>query len=132
MCWKEGTLNNRSASSIAPDATNHIFWGDARAHLASIKSGSIDLSFWSPPYFVGKSYEAGWSFEEWANLLQDVMREHIRIIKPGAFMAINIGDILCFPDSSIPRFQVNNVRGKKVKISREEILAMKNKYPNAS
>lgn len=124
--------DNRSASSIAPDVTNHIFWGDARLHLASIKSGSIDLSFWSPPYFVGKSYEEGWSFEEWGNLLRDVIREHIRIIKPGGFMVINIGDILCFPDPSIPRFQANNVRGKKVKISREEILAMKNKYPDAN
>ena len=33
----------------------------------------IGMSFWSPPYFVGKSYERDMTFEEW----QDLIRETI-------------------------------------------------------
>ena len=65
------------------------------------------------------------TFDEWQSLLSDVINAHSRIIKPGGFMAVNIGDILCFPDESIPRFQADNVRGKKVRITREEVLAAK-------
>lgn len=31
--------------------------GDARTVLARIQPATVDLSFWSPPYWVGKSYE---------------------------------------------------------------------------
>ena len=127
-----GLLDDKRMSPSTLYTTNQILLGDARLHLAKFRSASIDLSFWSPPYFVGKSYEEDWSFDEWSSLLRDVIREHIRIIKPGGFMAINIGDILCFPDPSMPRFQANSLRGKKVKISREEILAIKKEHPGAS
>ena len=125
-------FGGESTSPIVLEASNQILLGDARLHLAEIRKASIDLSFWSPPYFVGKSYEEHWSFNEWCDLLRDVIYEHMRIVKPGGFMAINIGDILCFPDPSIPRFQANSVRGKKVKISREEILAVKKQHPDAN
>lgn len=125
-------LDGECALSEPSDSPNQIVSGDARFRLAEIESASIDLSFWSPPYFVGKSYEKDLSFDDWCDLLNSVIQEHMRLIKPGGFMVINIGDILCFPDSSMPRFQANNVRGKKVKISREEILAVKVQHPNAS
>ena len=48
---------------------NHIYHGDARQLLPKIQSNSIALSIWSPPYFVGKEYEADLSFEDWQNLL---------------------------------------------------------------
>jgi hypothetical protein len=38
-------------------------------------------------------------------------------MKEGAFMAINISDILCFADPSMPRFMANNIRNKKVEIT---------------
>ena len=111
---------------------NQIVWGNAKTLLSEIDDASIDLSFWSPPYFVGKSYEKDWSFDDWCALLRSVIKEHTRLIKPGGFLAVNIGNILCFPDPSMPRYQADNVRGKKVKISREEILAVKARYPDAS
>ena len=125
-------LDDGCALSDPSDIPNRILVGDARYRLAEIEDASIDLSFWSPPYFVGKSYEKDWSFDDWCDLLRSVIQEHTRIIKPGGFMAINIGDILCFPDPSMPRIQANNVRGKKVKISREEIIAVKVQHPDAS
>jgi len=111
---------------------NRIITGDSRKVLPTLPAESVDLSFWSPPYYVGKSYEKDWSFQEWQSLIREVVSCHSRIIKPGGFMAVNIGDILCFADPSIPRFQANNIRGKKSPVSREQILSMKEKFPNAN
>ena len=110
---------------------NRIFTGDARAVMPSIPSGSVDLSFWSPPYYVGKSYEKEWTFEEWQSLVRDVISLHSRILKPGGFMAVNIGDILCFSDESMPRYQANNVRRKKSPVTRDQIIKLKQQHPEA-
>ena len=72
------------------------------------------------------------TFEEWSDLIADVISAHSRIVKPGGFMVVNIGDILCFPDEDIPRFQANSVRGKKVSITKEEILAAWAERPGAT
>lgn len=69
---------------------NEIYLGDARQLLPQIEPNSIALSVWSPPYFVGKEYEAHLSFEDWQDLLKTVIRLHFPIIKPGGFLAINI------------------------------------------
>ncbi len=113
-------------------SAGQIVQGDARLVLADIPSHSVDLSFWSPPYYVGKSYERDWTFGEWQSLLSGVIHAHSRIIKPGGFMAVNIGDILCFPDESIPRFQADNVRGKKAPVTREDVLSAKSQNPGAN
>ncbi len=84
---------------------NNIYCGDARSLLKRIRAESVALSFWSPPYFVGKSYEKDLSFEEWQTLLRDVIRLHFAIVKPGGFLAVNIADILAFPDPDMPRIQ---------------------------
>ena len=111
---------------------NTIIAGDAKDVLATIPQNGVDLSFWSPPYHVGKSYEQCQTFQDWLDLLNAVIKEHARILKPGCFMVVNIGDILCFPDETIPRFQADNMRGKKVKITRNDILAAKKTYPGAN
>ena len=111
---------------------NRIVTGDARTVLAGLPADSVSLSFWSPPYYVGKSYERHLSFEDWQELIRKVIHCHTRIIQPGGFMAVNIGDILCFPDESMPRFQADNVRRKKVAVSKEQILETKQKHPDAN
>lgn len=111
---------------------NTIIQGDSANVLKEFPSESVALSFWSPPYHVGKKYEIEQTFEEWQNLLQTVITEHARILKPGAFTAINISDILCFRDSTIPQFQADLSDKKKIKLTKEEILSAKRKYPNAT
>ena len=120
------------------EATAEVTWadcilqGDARQEMQQIPDAGIDLSFWSPPYYVGKSYERGMSFEEWRALLQAVIQAHSRIIKPGGFMVINIGDILCFPDADMPRYQADNVRGKVNAVTREDVLQAVREHPHAN
>ena len=47
-------------------------------------------------------------------------------------MVVNIGDILCFPDHDIPKFQADNIRRKRVKVTRDDILAAQIAHPNAN
>jgi site-specific DNA-methyltransferase (adenine-specific) len=108
---------------------NKIYCGDARELLTQVRSDSIDLSFWSPPYFVGKSYERDMAFEDWQDLLREVIASHFDIVKPGGFLAINIADILAFPDTEMPRIQADNISSKKVKITREQVLTAQAAHP---
>ena len=109
-----------------------IVTGDAREILLQVAPCSVALSFWSPPYYVGKSYESELRFEDWCELLQSVIRAHLPIIRPGGFMVINIGDILCFTDPQMPRFQANNITGKKQSITAEDVHAVKKTFPTAN
>jgi site-specific DNA-methyltransferase (adenine-specific) len=106
--------------------------GDCRELLARVEDGSVALSVWSPPYFVGKSYERDLSFDEWHALLRDVIAAHARVLKPGGFVAINIADILCFPDETLPRFQADVVSTKRSAVTRAMVLAARAQRPDAS
>jgi site-specific DNA-methyltransferase (adenine-specific) len=70
---------------------------------------------------VGKKYEQGQSYSDWKNMLKTVIKLHYPILKPGGFLTINIGDILCFPDPKIPRIQANNVSLRRSKVTREDV-----------
>jgi len=109
---------------------NQIYQGDARQLLQEIEPNSIACSIWSPPYHVGKDYEKDISYDEWLDLLQTVIGLHFSILKPGGFLAINIADILVFPDENIPRFQAANIKRHKSSVTREEVLEAKAKHPN--
>ncbi len=111
---------------------NKIINGDARAVMNDLPAESVDLSFWSPPYFVGKSYERGMSFSDWQSLIREVLVCHATIVKPGGFVVVNIGDILCFPDPDMPSYQANNVCGKVNPVTREQVLTAKMKHPKAN
>ena len=111
-------------------AINSIYLGDARELLPQIEPNSVACSMWSPPYHVGKEYERDMSYEDWANLLKEVIRLHYPILKPGGFLIINIADILVFPDTTMPRFQAVNIKRQRSSITREEVLAAKETYPD--
>ena len=110
---------------------DQIVTGDSRKVLADLPPDSVDLSFWSPPYYVGKSYERGLSFRGWQQLIREVVLQHGRVLMPGAFMVVNIADILCFPDPSMPRYQANNAR-KVHPVTYSNVVAMQKRYPDAN
>jgi len=109
---------------------NNIYLGDSRQLLKKIEKESIALSIWSPPYYVGKEYEKDLSFEDWKGLLREVINLHFPIIKPGGFLVINIADILCFKDESMPKIMAENVSRRKIKLTKEDILKVKEKHPD--
>jgi site-specific DNA-methyltransferase (adenine-specific) len=118
-----------SDTAFSPLEENAIHHGDAKELLKRIAPNSVSVSIWSPPYFVGKSYEKDLSFEGWKNLLELVVANHFPIIKPGGFLAINIADILAFKDEAMPKIQADALQRKKVTLAREEILKVLSEHP---
>lgn len=103
-------------------ALDEVHRGRAEELLDRVEPGSVALSVWSPPYFVGKSYEQDLSYDDWRALLRTVIAKHQPALKPGGFLAINIADILCFADDSIPRIQAENLGGNRLPVTRDDIL----------
>jgi hypothetical protein len=113
-----GGISQPAESITEHLATNHIYHGRAEALIKRIEPCSVALSFWSPPYFVGKEYEKGETFDSWQTLLKAIIQGHSSILKPGGFMVINMADILAFPDESIPRFQAMNPSNQRSPVTR--------------
>ena len=110
-------------------AVDTLHQGDARELVPRIAAGSVAVSVWSPPYFVGKSYEAGLSFEDWQALLHDVIAAHWPVIKPGGFLVVNIADILCFRDPSMPRISAETISARRQRVTRERVLQAMREHP---
>lgn len=110
--------------------SNTIQEGDTRAIMKRIPESSVALSFWSPPYFLGKGYEAGETYESWQKLLQETISLHMKVLKPGGFLVINIADILCFQDPQMPKIQALNVSKQRCKVTREMVLTAKENNPS--
>lgn len=111
-------------------SVNAIHLGDSKELMKEIKPNSIALSFWSPPYFVGKEYEKHLTFETWKELLKTVIENHVTVLKPGGFLVINIADILCFADEKMPKIQAMNLSNQKCAVTREMVLKAKSKHPS--
>jgi len=109
---------------------NDIYQGNAIDKLSFIEPNSIGLSIWSPPYFVGKEYEADLTFDEWQVLLSTVISKHFDLLKPGGFLAINIADILVFRDIEMPRIQADVVGNKRSPVTRNDVLSAMENHPN--
>ena len=109
---------------------NAVYCGDARDLLRDVRPESVALSFWSPPYFVGKSYERDMEYEEWQGMIREVVMLHYPILKPGGFLAINVADVLAFQDSDMPRIQADVVSNKRSKVTREQVLEIQSLRPS--
>ncbi len=123
-------LYQREESTESYLEINKIHQGDARDLLLRIKPNTVALSIWSPPYFVGKEYEANLSFQDWQMLLATVVQRHFSILKPGGFLVINIADILVFKDSAMPRIQAEVISQRRSPVTREDVLNAKERHPH--
>lgn len=117
-------------STDASLKVDRIYHGDALDIVPRLGPNSVSLSVWSPPYFVGKQYEAHLKFDEWQKLLSGVIALHFPIIKPGGFLAINIADILVFRDPTMPRVQADVVGRKRSSVTREDVLQAMQSHPS--
>lgn len=108
---------------------NNIYLGDSCELLKGIDEDSVSLSFWSPPYFLGKEYEKGETYDSWQQMLKTVITEHYRILKPGGFLVINIADILSFEDPKMPKIMGLNPSNRKCSVTKEMILKAKEEHP---
>ncbi len=109
---------------------NNIYNGNSCELLKEIEPNSVALSFWSPPYFLGKEYEKDASFDTWQDLLKEVIRLHFPILKPGGFLVINIADILSFVDEKMPKIMGMNPANRRCSVTSEMVRKAKAEHPD--
>jgi site-specific DNA-methyltransferase (adenine-specific) len=103
-----GFYSRFTAPVISKDATvaahaqrDRIFLGDAAAMTEQqVAENSVALVVTSPPYFVGKDYEADMgqghvpaTYLEYLDGLRDVFEACARALEPGGRMAINVANL---------------------------------------
>lgn len=69
-----------------------ILIGDCRALLRTIADESVAAVITSPPYNIGKEYETPSSLEEYIDFQTGVLRELIRVIRPGGSLHWQVGN----------------------------------------
>lgn len=111
---------------------DHIYHGHAETLLEKIEPESIAMCIWSPPYHVGKEYESGQTYEEWQKMLHEVIIKHYAILKPGGFLAVNINDILCLRDPTMPRIQAKNTGLQKCAITEDDVKKAQADHPECN
>ena len=75
-----------------PGKTNIIHCHDSR-NMKHLPDNSVHLMITSPPYNVGKEYDADLSLDEYIDLLTAVMKETYRVLVEGGRACINIANI---------------------------------------
>ena len=90
--------------------TIHKVYNQSSVDMKVIKDDSVDLVVTSPPYpmvemwdecfksqniFIEQAFEKKMYYQAWIemhNILEKVWKEIVRVVKPGGFVCINIGD----------------------------------------
>ena len=108
---------------------NTVYCGDSVSLMEQINPGSIALSFWSPPYFLGKDYEKDATYDSWQALLNNIITLHYNVLKPGGFLVINIADIISFQNENMPRIMGMNPSNRKCDVTKDMILKVQSDFP---
>ncbi len=61
--------------------------------MEKIPDETVALAFTSPPYNVGKEYEADLDLEDYFRLILDVAREVYRVLLPGGRYVVNVANL---------------------------------------
>jgi site-specific DNA-methyltransferase (adenine-specific) len=62
-------------------------------------------------------------------MLREVIGLHFNALMPGGFMVVNIADILCFSDPTMPRIMAENHGGNRVSLTRDDVLKAQQENP---
>lgn len=71
---------------------NEVFVHSAE-RMHELPDDSVALMVTSPPYHVGKDYDADTSFEEFLELLSVVFTETYRVLQPGGRAVVNVANL---------------------------------------
>lgn len=77
---------------LPPEARNRIFCASSEK-MEALPDASVHLMVTSPPYNVGKEYDANLTLEEYRAFLRRVWQEVWRVLVPGGRACINIANL---------------------------------------
>ncbi len=83
---------NEQVDDSTPEQLDVIHLADSR-DMHHLPSNSVHLMITSPPYNVGKEYDADLTLAEYKDLLADVMNEVYRVLVEGGRACINIANV---------------------------------------
>jgi adenine-specific DNA-methyltransferase len=70
----------------------HLYQGRARNFLEQLLPESVDLIVTSPPYFMGKEYDASQCVVDFLTELRQVLPGITRCLKPGGSLCLQVGN----------------------------------------
>jgi len=80
---------------IMSDLPNMIIKGDSIQELDKLPEESVNLVFTSPPYYNAKpEYSEYTTYEEYLDLMRNVIRASARVLSEGRFFVLNVSPVL--------------------------------------
>lgn len=76
----------------SPSDLDRIYVKSASS-MSDVADNSVGLMVTSPPYHVGKDYDTDGTFDEYLELLRDVMAETYRVLEPGGRAVVNVANL---------------------------------------
>ncbi len=114
-----------------PEVLDQIYEGDS-ADMHQLGSNSVALVVTSPPYFVGKQYEASVgqghtpaTYVEYLEGLWKVFEECKRILEPGGRIAVNVANLGRKPYRSLAADVIDILQNRLGLLLRGEIIWVK-------
>jgi DNA modification methylase len=80
------------APRFKPNARAVVFEGDCRGMLKDIPNGVIQMVVTSPPYNLGKEYEARLHLKDYLAEQREVIVECVRVLKDGGSICWQVGN----------------------------------------
>lgn len=77
---------------LPPEVVDHLILGSSE-QMTALPDCSVHLMVTSPPYNVGKEYDANLTLAEYLDFLQRVWREVHRVLVPGGRACINVANL---------------------------------------
>ena len=90
--FNTATSKKKAGGENTPEQLDIIHLGDSR-DMNHLPDNSVHLMITSPPYNVGKDYDADLTLTEYEELLSDVMTEVYRVLVEGGRACINIANV---------------------------------------
>lgn len=79
-------------NAIGPDALDRVFCHSAEV-MGELTDCSVHLMVTSPPYNVGKEYDADLTLTDYLAFLERIWKETWRVLVPGGRMCINVANL---------------------------------------
>lgn len=90
--YKQSEVAEYKENPISEKFLNKIFCKSSEA-MSELPDESVHLMVTSPPYNVGKEYDADLSLEDYLTLLRNVLKETRRVLVTGGRVCINIANV---------------------------------------